>query len=347
LEIFDNNISVKHDPWLGAHTARICNRVDSDRSWSKLLRNSTHINLLVDLGRSWNIVPEKLKQHMVDDFIIVNMSCDPFRQWEDRIVEQLSQHTDNFIVLSGGINYLQQPKNHVCFLPYLFLWQKYSYTLVETTDQPRRYKLSCMNNIARYHRIENFIKLRKKPYFAELLFHMWYWYDKKTVKQQCPGPFYNKDIIKEFESMLPETVDSMNDDPHSINLPAFNDSYINLVTETSIFEDTIFISEKTWKPFMSGQFGLWLGNPGTVAHLRSCGFDLFDDIFDGHSYDLETNLNQRIDLIHSLIDKSMIMDVEQIWKETLPRRLANIDRFRSKELENYLTSQCNNYQHLV
>lgn len=98
---------------------------------------------------------------------------------------------------------------------------------------------------------------------------------------------------------------------------------------------------------MNGQFGLWLGNPGTVAHLRSLGFDLFDDVFLDHAYDQETNLNHRIDMIHDLIDQFMVMDIDQIWKSTLARRQANIDRFYSQELENLLTAQCEKYLHLV
>jgi hypothetical protein len=135
----------------------------------------------------------------------------------------------------------------------------------------------------------------------------------------------------------------MNDDPHRIDLPAYTDSYINFATETSVFENTIFISEKTWRPFMCGQFGVWLSNPGTVQHLRNCGLDVFDDVFENHYYDHEKNLNKRIDMIHSIIDNATKIDIEKVWNQTLSRRQSNITRFYSADLENILTQQCKEY----
>jgi hypothetical protein len=350
LENFDHNrIHVRHDPLLGGFTAHICGGANRDKAWSKLLRNSTHINLLVDLDNDWNLVPNKVQDNLENNnTIIVNMSADPFRGWEERIVKQLENYTDSFVVLSGDVVYLTESRENICFVPYLYLWQKYHYDTVRQIHSHRRYKISCMNKMARYHRIENFIKLRKKSYFSELLFHMWYYYNKKTVKKQCPRIFYDKNIIDEFESLIPEHLSEFDDeDPHAINLPAYTDSYVNLVTETSIYENTLFISEKTWRPFMCGQFGLWLGNPGSVEHLRSLGFDVFDDLFENHHYDSESNLNQRIDRIHSIIDRIMTLGLEQIWEATLDRRQSNVDRFYSQELENLLTAQCEKYLHLV
>lgn len=347
LENFEpNTISVKPDPWLGNSTYNIARGAGTHKTVVKLLCASTHINLLVDLAKSWKLVPNKVLNHL-DQGIIVNMSCDPFAGWEDYVAEELTKYTDNFVVLSGDATYLNHAKNSICFVPYLYLWQKYSYNATPAQDQSRTYRISCMNKVARYHRIENFIKLRRRPYFDQLLFNMWYHYDKKTIKRQTVRKFYNEQIIKEFESLLPEQPGLLHDDAHRIDLPAWTDSYTNLVTETSVYDNTVFVSEKTWKPFMSGQFGLWLSNPGTVAHLRSLGFDLFDDVFFDHSYDKETNLNHRIDMIHATIDRFMTMDTEQIWKATLPRRQANVDRFYSQDLENLLTAQCEKYQHLV
>jgi hypothetical protein len=345
LENFDSKLFfVKHDPWLGGNTARICSQADINQPWVNLLSRSTHINHLVSLDHGWKLIPENVVTHTIDNVIIVNMSCDPFRGWEEQVVDELQKYKVDFVVLSGDAKYLHQPKPYICFVPYLYLWQRYSYDPVIEIHQPRQYSISCMNKMARYHRIENFVKLKRKSYFKDLLFHMWYYYDKTAIKRQCPSKYYNRDIITEFESLIPKQVSEFNDDPHSISLPAYTDSYINLVTETSIFENTIFISEKTWRPFMCGQFGLWLGNPGTVQFLRSCGFDVFDDVFDNHNYDLEPNLNLRIDMLHDTIDKIMRKDLYEIWVETLSRRQQNIEKFHSIDLENYLTSQCKEYQ---
>lgn len=342
------NFNLKHDleqkdPWLGKFTYNIAGRADPTSIWNKLLINSTHVNHLVTLDKSWKLEPDKVNKHINDGCIIVNMSGDPFRGWEGRVASDLLNYTDNFVVLSGDSKYFQQPMDHVCYFPFWYLHQKYTHNPLPVIDQPRQYPLSSLNKIARYQRIENFIKLRKKPYFDRLLFGMLYHYDQQAVRRQTPKAFYNSDIIAEFELLIPDKPIVMSGSGHAINLPAYSDSYINLVTETSIYDDTIFVSEKTWKPFMSGQFGLWLSNPGTVAFLRDIGFDMFDDIFNNHDYDKEVNLNQRIDMIHATIDQIIDQDLDIIFQNTLERRQANINLLYSAELETMLTRQCQDH----
>lgn len=338
------NLAHQEDPWLGNLIANIQLEVDPRQAWNQLLLHSTHINWLVTANKSWRLVPEQVSARLRDGQIIVNMSADPFRGWEQRTVEELKNLADRFVVLSGDVEYYVNPQPHICFVPFWYLNQKYTYDPVKVIDQPRTYKLSCLNKVSRYHRIENFMKLRNKPYFKDLLFGMRYQYNRDAVKRQTPLTFYNRQLVAEFEQLIPNNVDDLDGvNPHAVELPAFTDSYINFVTETSIYEGTIFPSEKTWKPFMSGQFGLWLSNPGTVAFLRQCGFDVFDDVFDNHSYDQEVNLNSRIDKIHAIIDQVMSQDLKDLFLSTRSRRQHNIDLFYGQDLENLLTKQCKEY----
>lgn len=356
MEIFDRthaydsyNLANEIDPWLGKLIVTIRQKADPNSVWNQLLVNATHINSLVVANKGWRLVSEKVNQHIKHGRLIVNMSADPFRGWEERTVGELAQYTNNFVVLSSDVKYFLEPKPHICFLPFWYLNQKYTYDPISIIDQPRQYKLSSLNHMARYHRIENFIKLKRKPYFDQLLFSMLYQYDRQLIKRQVPLASYDTDIINEFENLIPKNAPQLRltDDIHKIDLPAYSNSYINLVTETSIYDNTIFVSEKSWKPLMSGQFGLWLSNPGTVNFLRSVGFDMFDDIFNNHDYDQETNLNQRIDMIHNAIDQIMEKDVDSIFQATLDRRQANINRFYSQELETLLTRQCQDYSAII
>jgi hypothetical protein len=312
------------------------------------LGNSTHINSLVVANKGWRLVPEKVNQHINNGRIIVNMSADPFRGWEERTVDELAQYTDRFVVLSGDSIYFREPKKNICYFPFWYLNQRYTYDPIAVIDQPRRYPLSSLNKAGRYHRIENYIKLRRKLYFEQLFFSVPSEYDAEQIRRQTSRLFYNADIMTEFDRVKPTPKRLPPDtDVRNINSEAYSDSYINLVTETSIHDGTIFASEKTWKPFMSGQFGLWLSNPGTVEFLRSIGMDMFDDIFNHHNYDSEINLNQRIDMIHSIIDKLITQDLNSLFHSTLNRRQANINQFYSNELEALLTRQCHGYSAII
>jgi hypothetical protein len=59
---------------------------------------------------------------------------------------------------------------------------------------------------------------------------------------------------------------------------------INVVTESLYRESPGIITEKTVFAWLAMQVPIIIGYPGIVAHARSLGFDMFDDVVD-HSYD--------------------------------------------------------------
>jgi hypothetical protein len=76
--------------------------------------------------------------------------------------------------------------------------------------------------------------------------------------------------------------------------PTYMESYFNIVTESEYSSDTIHISEKSFKPFVTYQFPLILASPKHIKAIRKrYGFDFFDDVID-HSYDLETDHRERL-----------------------------------------------------
>ena len=76
--------------------------------------------------------------------------------------------------------------------------------------------------------------------------------------------------------------------------PTYMESYFNIVTESEYSSDTVHISEKSFKPFVTYQFPLILASPKHIKAIRKrYGFDFFDDVID-HSYDLETDNRERL-----------------------------------------------------
>jgi hypothetical protein len=88
---------------------------------------------------------------------------------------------------------------------------------------------------------------------------------------------------------------------------SYEDSYVNIVTESAYFPNEIHITEKSLKPFYFYQFPLFLSTYNHVKYLKErFGFDVFDDIID-HSYDNEQDNMKRLkmffDEIKRLSDK--------------------------------------------
>jgi hypothetical protein len=330
----------------GEQALGACSSQHCDKTWAKLYARAVGQDRIFDKTKwNWPINAETVMSELKKGPLVVLMAQDPFNNHEQDTVEQLSKITDDFVVLSGNARYFLQPTRHICYFPYWYLCQKNLHRPVLADDHPRRFAISSLNGKSKYHRIENYIKLRQRPYFDQLLFSMNNNFDLAECRLETQIEFWNDQIVEQFQSLLStQELNQGHYQDHSINHPAYSNSYVNYVTETSIRTKEIFCSEKTWKPFMSGQFGIWLSNPGHVEFLRFTGLDVFDDVFDNHHYDVESNLNQRIDLIHATIDHIMSIDLDKVYQATLSRRQANIDRFYSDMFEAVLTKQCEDYQ---
>lgn len=92
------------------------------------------------------------------------------------------------------------------------------------------------------------------------------------------------------------------------NKDKFYDSYLYIVTETWFLEkETLFLSEKTFKPITFLQPFIIIGSPGTLDLLRRLGYKTFNDFWD-ESYDDELDHNKRlykvIETARSIISKT-------------------------------------------
>lgn len=168
-------------------------------------------------------------------------------------------------------------------------------------------------------------------------------YDKKLLNDGFVSGFldtYQKDW-KKFESLPTEFTDSLTQDflnlfpmkvqddilqvseltgsskqendwllitPHNYMTP------VNLVTETSIYNDSVFITEKTFKPIISKQLIMLVGNPGSYNlltnhyKLRNYGFDFEPKI-------ASKSFEEKIDYYISFLQETTLEDLAGIHKE--------------------------------
>ena len=103
-------------------------------------------------------------------------------------------------------------------------------------------------------------------------------------------------------------------------------TFISLLTESLADDDTLFLSEKIWKPIMVGHPFIVYGNQHTLRHLKTMGYQTFDRWID-ESYDDEPERGRRSKKV-----------VEQI------KRFENYSVEQLTELRNEMKSVCEHNQ---
>jgi hypothetical protein len=98
-----------------------------------------------------------------------------------------------------------------------------------------------------------------------------------------------------------------------LNIDAHLKSFLNIVTETLYDNDSLFISEKTYKPIYLCQPFIVFGNPFTLNKLHQLGYKTFDKWWD-ESYDSELDLKKRFDKIVKVIEQISNLDINQLMK---------------------------------
>lgn len=76
-------------------------------------------------------------------------------------------------------------------------------------------------------------------------------------------------------------------------------SYCNIITETEVqdwpynnFVNRPVVTEKTWKPFITGQIPIFFAACGHLKYLQSLGFEIFEDLYPKNfdNFDLESKI---------------------------------------------------------
>jgi len=104
----------------------------------------------------------------------------------------------------------------------------------------------------------------------------------------------------------------------------YDNTYFSLVSETEISIHTkLHITEKTFKPIaFYHPFLLW-AQPGVLTHLKSLGFETYENLFD-ESYDQTDNLNLRLEKIINNVKNFQQLTYDNI---TIEKTLHNHNLF--------------------
>jgi hypothetical protein len=113
----------------------------------------------------------------------------------------------------------------------------------------------------------------------------------------------------------------------------YEDSYVNITTESCYSPKEIHITEKSMKPFYFYQFPIFLSSYNHVKYLRErFGFDLFDDIIN-HDYDDEFDNKKRMKLV--IKELKRIFENREFFMEFYKNNQQRFENNRKKVFEIY------------
>jgi len=135
------------------------------------------------------------------------------------------------------------------------------------------------------------------------------------------------DNVSAFLSELPLILDSptFENMADKSNTSHYLDSYISVVTETWGNNNTVFVTEKTYKAIMAEHPFMILSSQYFLRHLKNVGFKTYGDWLD-ESYDNEPIEGNRARMIVKELDRLSRMSTEQFrnfWQGTREIALFN------------------------
>lgn len=189
--------------------------------------------------------------------------------------------------------------NHINFLPMSKLdkinLKNYENSYNKFFNNISKLHFLCFNGIPRFNRVLIFNELNK---------------NKKLIGKSITTLRSNE---KNYYYDIPNWQNRTLSAGASLNVQAHLDCFVNIITETLFDMNSIFISEKSYKPIYMCQPFIIFGNPHSLKKLKELGYKTFDKWWD-ESYDNETDTNKRFDKIVNVLEIISNWDMDKCFE---------------------------------
>lgn len=266
---------------------------------------------------------------------------DEFEQFVKYVLDKnIKENNIYFFVNNDRINdYKEKLNSNINFYFPFFQSIEHSALLqknkVEFDLTDKKFLYMCHNNKMWHHRLSTLISLKENNLLGDVDFScvnfsvlrennlhelkIIYGDDYEQYKSSYDYFWKLGTTLSFYEGYFnPSNIDSP-----TIETKTFNNSYVNIVTETDYHMDVIHITEKSLKPFYYYQFPIFVAPYGHVNRLKNLyNFDLFDDIID-HSYDDIQDNVIRFKKIFEEIKKLKNKNIKELYKSNKNRFINN------------------------
>jgi len=223
----------------------------------------------------------------------------------------------------------------------------------------RKYHGLSYNRQPHYHRIHLITRLKTEGVIDQTAYS-WggvryndYWKDPDNIDKELrlskeAGFLSDSDDESYFKTIKSPRIEFKGEDlthnkAHSINFDHIKDCYFQIITETMIInakplengiKPTPFLSEKSYKPFISGMPFVMFGQTGTVKALRKQNYNCYDKWIN-HDYD---DIIDDAERFQAALDETIRLSLipTETWnimlKDMLPYIKSNIDQFNTNSI---------------
>jgi hypothetical protein len=214
----------------------------------------------------------------------------------------------------------------------------------------------CFNRVPKTHRLIMFSELMSNDKFKDKFITSlgsvsdFHYLNQENIINNITSIVGDKPKLLEFVNgynFNDEYIFDENELKHNkanvFNLDAHRSTFVNIITESLIHDShVVFFSEKTFKPMISAQPFIIIGNPYSIEKLKEYGFKTFDRWWD-ESYDSERSLSKRLEKIINVMEEISTWDYEKCYRvtqemeDTLKHNLdVLLDLQNTKDLMNFL-----------
>ena len=322
---------VNHHPndWTGSHLA-----FNNQRKESFLYLNSTYLKDLQE-GRAmllfdqclegyqttwlWQYFHEECEKYKISPRAIIYVTGnvianEQYDAWanEKQIVEKIN--VVPYTVFEHDVTKIAKEINLISNYE-----KNYSYK-VENQNQIKTF--NCLQKRLRPHRIWLYKYLVDADLVNEGIISMNPFHPRQTFFE---GRHIDETDTQKYNAGLPKLVNGKNNNEFSdnyyirrITTDVFLDSWLSIVSEASAGEsdETIFISEKIFKPIICFHPFIVVSNQGYLEKLKEMGYKTFDGFID-ESYDKMPNVFDRYNLIIDNIKKISSIKDKLSWFNSL------------------------------
>lgn len=280
-------------------------------------------------------------------------------KWIEKLSIKYNLNKEDIILVTA--NLLELQSNQITIIPYNFFVDDLEFIDIVKIDKNSVKKFQneylkyiknnqlnkkikhflCFNGIPRLNRLLMFGTLQTNPKLKDTTIS-----SLRNTNTNNPQTFYNEVVQNTTNTTLVDfykTYDSTKNNSYDttdwgkiyswggfVNDTAHNSTFLNIVTETMWNNESIFFTEKIYKPMYMCQPFILFGNPYSLKKLKELGFKTFDKWWD-ESYDEETDLNIRLEKITKILEEISNWDFDKCFTIT-------------NEMEDILI---HNYKHMI